>query len=42
VILPEFGIVYRIRVEERELLRRLGESYRRYAARRKRLVPGIW
>jgi protein-S-isoprenylcysteine O-methyltransferase Ste14 len=42
VILPVFGIVYRIRVEERELLRRLGESYRRYAARRKRLVPGIW
>jgi protein-S-isoprenylcysteine O-methyltransferase Ste14 len=41
-ILPTIGVVIRIRVEERELLRGLGEPYREYAAGRKRLVPAIW
>jgi protein-S-isoprenylcysteine O-methyltransferase Ste14 len=36
------GLVYRINVEERALLRDLGEAYRGYAATRKRLVPFVW
>ncbi|MER7849776.1 isoprenylcysteine carboxylmethyltransferase family protein [Kitasatospora sp. NPDC096077] len=36
------AVVYRIRVEERALLRDLGERYRSYARTRKRLVPGLW
>jgi protein-S-isoprenylcysteine O-methyltransferase Ste14 len=36
------GLVFRIEVEERALLRDLGEDYRRYAATHKRLVPFIW
>ncbi|MFK0290579.1 methyltransferase family protein [Streptomyces sp. NPDC090442] len=33
---------YRIRVEERMLLDALGEEYGAYAARTRRLVPGVW
>jgi protein-S-isoprenylcysteine O-methyltransferase Ste14 len=36
------GVVFRIRAEERALLDNLGDSYRAYAATRKRLVPFIW
>lgn len=36
------GLVYRIRVEERALLRDLGEPYRQYAASHKRLAPFVW
>jgi protein-S-isoprenylcysteine O-methyltransferase Ste14 len=36
------GLVYRIRIEEEALLRDLGDRYRDYAARHKRLVPLIW
>jgi protein-S-isoprenylcysteine O-methyltransferase Ste14 len=36
------GLIYRIRVEERALLRALGDRYRDYAATRKRLVPLVW
>jgi protein-S-isoprenylcysteine O-methyltransferase Ste14 len=42
VLLPTIGLVYRIRVEERALLDGLGEPYRRFAASRSRLVPGLW
>jgi protein-S-isoprenylcysteine O-methyltransferase Ste14 len=42
VMLPLLGLVIRIRVEERELLSGLGEPYRRYCERRKRLLPGVW
>jgi protein-S-isoprenylcysteine O-methyltransferase Ste14 len=42
VIPPVAAIAYRIRVEERALLAGIGEPYRRYAAGRKRLIPGIW
>ena len=33
---------YRIRVEERVLLEALGDEYRSYAARTRRLIPGAW
>jgi protein-S-isoprenylcysteine O-methyltransferase Ste14 len=36
------GLVYRIRVEERALVQTLGDTYRDYAATRKRLVPLLW
>lgn len=36
------GYVERIRREELLLLSELGEPYARYAARTKRLVPGVW
>ena len=36
------GLVYRITVEERALLRDVGEDYRRYAETHKRLVPWVW
>jgi protein-S-isoprenylcysteine O-methyltransferase Ste14 len=39
---PIAGLVYRIRFEERALLEGLGEPYRRFTERRKRLVPGVW
>jgi len=41
-VLPTAGLVYRIRFEERALLEGLGESYRRYAEGRPRLLPGVW
>jgi protein-S-isoprenylcysteine O-methyltransferase Ste14 len=34
--------VPRIRVEEAELTRALGDSYREYARRTARLIPGLW
>jgi protein-S-isoprenylcysteine O-methyltransferase Ste14 len=37
-----FGIVYRIRVEERALFADLGDVYSAYAAAHKRLVPYVW
>ena len=36
------GLVFRIRVEERALLRDLGDDYRDYAATHKRLIPFVW
>lgn len=36
------GIGYRIYVEEKALTEALGESYRTYAARHKRLIPGVF
>jgi protein-S-isoprenylcysteine O-methyltransferase Ste14 len=39
---PTVGLVARIRVEERALLERLGEPYRRFAAGRPHLFPGVW
>ncbi|MEP7356340.1 MAG: isoprenylcysteine carboxylmethyltransferase family protein [Anaerolineales bacterium] len=40
--LPFAAIVYRIRVEERALLRHFGPAYAEYAGRTQRLVPGIY
>jgi protein-S-isoprenylcysteine O-methyltransferase Ste14 len=41
-VLPAVGLVVRIRVEERALIAGLGEPYRRFAAGRARLFPGLW
>jgi protein-S-isoprenylcysteine O-methyltransferase Ste14 len=41
-LLPTVGLVVRIRAEERALLDGLGEPYRRFAATRRRLFPGVW
>jgi protein-S-isoprenylcysteine O-methyltransferase Ste14 len=41
-VLPTAGLVYRIHFEERALLDGLGEPYRRFAAGRPRLFPGVW
>ena len=41
-VLPVAGLVVRIRFEERALLDGLGEPYRRFAASRPHLFPGLW
>ncbi len=40
--IPMLGVLRRIKVEEDELRRSLGRRYRDYAARRPRLIPGVW
>jgi protein-S-isoprenylcysteine O-methyltransferase Ste14 len=40
--LPAAGLLVRIRAEERALFTSLGDDYRRYAAHRRRLFPGVW
>ena len=42
IVVPTAGLVVRIRSEERALLEGLGEPYRRFAASRSRLFPGLW
>jgi protein-S-isoprenylcysteine O-methyltransferase Ste14 len=42
VALPLALTVWRIRIEERALLAALGDRYRSYAARHKRLIPLVW
>lgn len=41
-LLPTLGLLVRIHAEERALYAGLGEDYRRYAAGRRRLFPGVW
>jgi protein-S-isoprenylcysteine O-methyltransferase Ste14 len=41
-VVPTVGLLVRIRFEERALLEGLGEPYRRFAASRPRLFPGLW
>ena len=41
-VLPSLALLRRIKVEESEMVRVLGEPYRTYSAETKRLVPGIW
>jgi protein-S-isoprenylcysteine O-methyltransferase Ste14 len=41
-VVPTVGLLVRIRFEERALLDGLGEQYRRFAAGRRRLFPGVW
>lgn len=42
VVIPTAVLVWRIRIEERALTQSAGEDYLRYAAQRKRLLPGVW
>jgi protein-S-isoprenylcysteine O-methyltransferase Ste14 len=42
VVLPAAALLRRIRVEEAELARVLGDPYRAYRGRTKRLIPGVW
>lgn len=42
LLIPVIGLRRRILVEEQVLLDELGDDYRRFAARRKRLIPFIW
>jgi protein-S-isoprenylcysteine O-methyltransferase Ste14 len=42
LVLPLAALLRRIRVEEAELTRVLGQPYRAYRTRTKRLVPGLW
>jgi protein-S-isoprenylcysteine O-methyltransferase Ste14 len=42
VVLPLGGILYRIHIEERALVRHFGAAYQEYAGRTKRLLPGLW
>ena len=41
-VLGGLGLYVRIRTEERQLTKALGDEYERFAAGRKRLVPGVW
>lgn len=41
-LLPLPALLLRIRVEEAELTRVLGDPYRRYQNATKRLIPGLW
>jgi protein-S-isoprenylcysteine O-methyltransferase Ste14 len=41
-LVPTAGLLVRVHSEERALLAALGEEYRRFAATRRRLFPGIW
>jgi protein-S-isoprenylcysteine O-methyltransferase Ste14 len=41
-VVPTVGLVARIHSEEHVLTASLGDDYRRYAAGRRRLFPGIW
>lgn len=41
-VLGGVGLYVRIRAEERQLTKALGTEYERFAAGRKRLVPGVW
>jgi protein-S-isoprenylcysteine O-methyltransferase Ste14 len=41
-VVPTAGLVVRIRSEESVLFAALGDDYRRYAAGRRRLFPGVW
>lgn len=41
-VLPPLALLRRIQIEEYELVQVLGEPYRSYQSRTKRLIPGIW
>ncbi len=42
LVLPTAALLRRIQVEEAELTRVLGDPYRAYRDRTKRLIPGLW
>lgn len=41
-VLGGIGLAVRIRAEERQLTEALGADYEKFAATRKRLIPGVW
>ena len=41
-LIPLAAVLMRIRVEETRLFEALGHDYSRYAARTRRLIPGLW
>jgi protein-S-isoprenylcysteine O-methyltransferase Ste14 len=41
-VLTGAGLVVRIHAEERQLTQALGTDYERFAAGRRRLIPGVW
>jgi protein-S-isoprenylcysteine O-methyltransferase Ste14 len=42
VSLPAIALLYRIRIEEAELTNGMGDRYKEYIKRTKKLIPGIW
>jgi protein-S-isoprenylcysteine O-methyltransferase Ste14 len=42
ILLPALALIYRIKIEEEAFLAEIGDDYRRYQARTKKLIPGIW
>ena len=42
VVIAGTGLLVRIRAEERQLIDALGPEYERFAAGRRRLIPGVW
>jgi len=42
IVLPAAALRHRIRVEEAELTRVLGDGYRSYQQQTRRLLPGLW
>ena len=42
VLLPLVAVLVRIRYEETRLAKSLGAEYGEYAARTRRLMPGVW
>jgi protein-S-isoprenylcysteine O-methyltransferase Ste14 len=42
LVLPAAALLRRIRIEEAELTRVLGDPYRAYRDHTKRLIPGLW
>ncbi len=42
LVLPAVALLHRIHIEEAALTRVLGDSYRIYQNRTKRLIPGLW
>jgi hypothetical protein len=41
-VVPTIGLIFRIHAEDAQQHVFLGEPYRRFAATRPRLLPGIW
>lgn len=41
-LIPAYGLIRRIKVEEKVLVQAMGHSYIAYSATTKRLVPGVW
>lgn len=42
LVVPSFAVVRRIQVEEAEMVGVLGDAYRDYQSRTKRLIPFVW